>query len=54
MVKVDEDSKYFMCEKCSLAYLDKNKAEKCEKWCKKYHSCNLKITKYTVNKNEIK
>ena len=24
MIKVDKDSKYFMCEECSLVYIDNN------------------------------
>ena len=50
IVKTWKDNKYFICEECSLAYNDKKQAEKCQKWCKKHHSCNMSITKYVVNK----
>ncbi len=54
MIKVDKDSKYFMCEECSLVYIDNNKAKQCEKWCKKHHSCNIAITKYAINKSKLR
>jgi hypothetical protein len=40
---------FFICEECKLKYKDKEWAEKCESWCKKYKSCNLEITKHAVN-----
>lgn len=40
---------YYLCEECDFAYKDQETAEKCEAWCKKYHSCNMEITKYAVN-----
>lgn len=43
-----DNKKVFMCEECCLAYKDKQWAEKCESWCKKYNSCNLKITFYAI------
>ena len=36
------------CPECGLSYRDKTRAEKCEKWCKENHSCNLEITKHAV------
>lgn len=39
---------YYTCPECDFAYEDKETAAKCEKWCKKYHSCNMEITKYAV------
>ncbi|MBS3140703.1 hypothetical protein J4405_00995 [Candidatus Woesearchaeota archaeon] len=45
----------FVCEECSLSYDNKKLAEKCEAWCKKNSSCNLKITRYSnERKNEKK
>lgn len=44
--------KAYQCQDCKLAYLNKNKAEECEKWCLKHHSCNLSITKYSINKSK--
>jgi|TARA_Y100000310_G_scaffold238535_1_gene241942 hypothetical protein len=50
MVKeLNKDGKeYFQCEECSFFYEDRESAEKCEKWCKEKHSCNIEITKYAV------
>jgi len=50
MVKAAKNNKYFTCEECKLAYKNEKQAEKCEKWCKKHHSCNILITKYAINK----
>ncbi len=36
-----------------MFYKDKILAEKCEAWCKKHHSCNMKLIKYAV-KEKIK
>jgi len=40
--------KYYKCKECGLLYLDKEIMEKCQKWCSKYKSCNLKIIKHAV------
>ncbi len=42
--------KYYQCEVCKFVYKERKYAERCEEWCKKYKSCNLKITKHAVNK----
>jgi len=39
---------YHICLECGLKYEDKSWAEKCEEWCKKNKSCNLKITKHAI------
>lgn len=48
--------KYYACSKCGLKYKSKRLAKKCEEWCKKYKSCNLKIAKHaikdTISENE--
>lgn len=46
-------TKIYTCPECRLSYLNKDLAKKCETWCKKYNSCNLKITKYSVNKKKL-
>ncbi len=46
-------TKLYTCPECGLSYKDKDMAKKCEAWCKKYNSCNLEITKYSVNKGTI-
>jgi hypothetical protein len=38
-------SKLYECPICRLKYKEKKWAKKCEEWCKKFHSCNLEITR---------
>lgn len=38
----------YVCEACNFAYKEKELAEKCESWCKKYNSCNIEITKNSI------
>lgn len=42
----------YQCEECGFAYADRELAEKCQAWCKKYKSCNLEITKFAVVDNK--
>ena len=45
--KIDKKGEeYYQCEECKLIYKERKWAEKCENWCKKNKSCNLKITKH--------
>ena len=49
----DNPNKYtpkllYQCAECGLHYADKSKAKECETWCKQYNSCNLEITKQSV------
>ncbi len=46
--QIKNNKKYFICEECKLKYKEKNWAEKCEDYCKKYKSCNLEITNHAV------
>ena len=46
--RADNTEKVYECESCCLSYKDKKWAEKCEAWCKKHHSCNMKITCYSL------
>ncbi len=41
-------NKFWICEECKLKYKERDWAEKCEDWCKKYKSCNLEITKHAI------
>lgn len=43
-----DDKKYYQCEECSLVYLDKETAEKCQAWCSEHKSCNLEIIKNAI------
>jgi len=45
---VRNGKEYHVCKECGLAYEDKKTAEKCQKWCKKYHSCNLELIKNAI------
>jgi len=49
LIKKNGES-YFLCEECKLGYKEEQWAERCEKWCKEYHSCNLDITKHAIKK----
>ncbi|MBI1936469.1 hypothetical protein HYS31_08635 [Candidatus Woesearchaeota archaeon] len=40
---------HFQCKECGFSYKDRIWAEKCEQYCKKYHSCSLEITKHSVS-----
>lgn len=42
------NKKQYKCPECGLYYTDKITAKKCEAWCKEYKSCNLEITKLSV------
>ncbi|MBS3126690.1 hypothetical protein J4228_00835 [Candidatus Woesearchaeota archaeon] len=50
MVKEAKERKgtFYLCPQCNMKYAEKSTAEKCEAWCKKYHSCNINIIKYAV------
>ncbi|MEK7377028.1 MAG: hypothetical protein AABZ57_07725 [Candidatus Margulisiibacteriota bacterium] len=47
--KISEfNNKYYACEACGLLYVEREWAEKCEKWCAKNKSCNLEITAHRI------
>lgn len=50
MVKeeIKDNKKLYICEECGFVYKEKEWAEKCEKWCREKHSCNIEITKHAV------
>ena len=50
MVKIvrNKGKLYYSCEECNFTYKDNETAKMCEKWCKKYKSCNLEIIKDAV------
>lgn len=52
--KLNNNKKEYECESCCLTYKDKKWAEKCEAWCKKNNSCNMKITCYSSQTMENK
>lgn len=40
----------YRCPECGLIFTEKEWAEKCEAWDKKYHGCSLEIARHAVNK----
>jgi len=49
MKKITKNKKeYFQCEECGFLYGDKSWAVKCKQHCRKYHSCNIGITKHAI------
>lgn len=45
--------KLYTCPECELSYREKGLAEKCRAWCKEQNSCNLEITKHSINKKAL-
>lgn len=46
------DGELFTCPECGLHYNEKHWAEKCEKWCREHHSCNLEITSHSMESKQ--
>jgi len=42
------------CSECGLHYEDNEVAMKCQKWCKENHSCNLELTRLSVEVKQFK
>ena len=42
------NKKFYQCEICEFFYKEKQLAQKCQNWCNKHNSCNIGITKYSV------
>ena len=45
---------YYKCKECGLHYENKEIAEKCETWCRENQSCNLDITKHSLESKNRK
>ena len=43
-------SRLFVCGVCRLHYASKELADKCYAWCSAHGSCNLQITKHSVER----
>jgi len=39
---------HFKCNECDFVYKNRNLADKCEKYCEKYHACSTEITKHAI------
>lgn len=50
MVKIiyQNNRDLYQCEECGFKYREKELADKCERWCREHHSCNLEITSYAI------
>lgn len=42
------DKTYYQCDLCKFYYETKELAQKCDKFCEKYKSCSIEITKHAV------
>lgn len=49
-----KENKIHQCPGCGLHYLDKEIAKACEAWCAAFKSCNLEITKKSLEVQEGK
>jgi len=38
----------FVCGLCGMKYREREWAEKCEEWCRRYHSCNPEYARHAV------
>ena len=45
-----ERGESYQCHECGLHYKDPEIANKCEAWCKANNSCNLEITKQSIER----
>jgi hypothetical protein len=41
----------YSCSICGLHYTDAETAKKCYDWCSTHNSCNLEITKHSIERN---
>jgi predicted ATP-dependent serine protease len=44
----DKSQKLYICKECGLHYESEDMMEKCRAWCAEYSSCNLDITKHSI------
>ncbi|MEK7848344.1 MAG: hypothetical protein AAB270_05425 [Chloroflexota bacterium] len=40
--------RYYICEVCGFAYLERAQARACEEFCTRYHGCSIDITQHAV------
>ncbi len=43
-----DKNEFNVCTECGLHYELKEMMEKCQAWCAQYKSCNLEITKHSI------
>lgn len=44
--------KIYLCTECGLYYKEEKWAERCKEWCSIHHSCNLEITRHSIERTE--
>ncbi|MEK7623108.1 MAG: hypothetical protein AAB408_00365 [Patescibacteria group bacterium] len=49
---VHEENKTYACDECGLHYDSADQAERCQEWCGAHGSCNLEITRHSVEVRE--
>lgn len=55
-IKLEETTpaKQYQCPECGLHYENEETANKCAAWCSEHNSCNLEITKSSVEAKQQK
>jgi len=43
-----DTQRQYICNECKLIYNNQDLAQQCEAYCKKFHACNLEITKHAI------
>ena len=43
----------YACKECGLRYKDKEWAERCEDFCKRYKQCSLEIIKHAIKNDTL-
>ncbi len=46
-------SKLYQCSECGLHYKNEETAKKCKAWCIEHKSCNLEITRHSVESQQV-
>ena len=49
-----EDKQRYVCPECGMHYESEEIMKKCEAWCAEYKSCNLDITKHSIQSQQAK
>ena len=49
-----DQNELYECAECGLHYRDKETAQQCGDWCLKNQSCNLEITRLSVERSGAK
>jgi len=42
------EERLYACEACGFLYKESSRAEKCQKYCKKYNACSVEITSHAI------